>query len=102
MPRNATDAVTMLHDIDYLRFAENRVLTILADEKAIANAQFDLPGIATKIGLTIRKTLFPNSFNKRINGMTVTQTRQLGEYLLARVRKDSRFVKTFEKFGVEL
>jgi hypothetical protein len=102
LPVNATDAVTMLHDIDYLRFAENDILTQMADRKAISNAGFDLPGIATKIGLTIRKNFFNESFNKRLPGKTVQETHQIGQDLLEAVRQNPKFVKRFKDFNVEL
>jgi hypothetical protein len=92
----------MLHDIDYLRFAEDNELTQIADEKAIRNADFTLPGIVTKLGLTIRKIFLNNSFNKRLSGMSVEQTQQLGEYLLQKVRNDPQYQATFRKFDVEL
>jgi hypothetical protein len=92
----------MLHDIDYLRFAEDQASTIAADIKAIKNADFDMPGIATKIGLYLRMKLFSNKFNKRLSGMTVQQTHLLGEQLLLLARSDPKYQQTFKKFGVEL
>lgn len=43
----------MIHDIDYM-IAETPEEAIEADNRAIAMADNDLPGIATKIGLTMR------------------------------------------------
>ena len=56
LPVNKTDFVTMLHDIQYMQYAGIDNVDDI-DDLAIAHADYDLPGIATKIGLTLRKLL---------------------------------------------
>lgn len=60
-PKNRTDYVTMLHDLDYME-AQSPVDALFADYRAIVNSDYDLPGIATKIGLLTRSIVAPNSF----------------------------------------
>lgn len=53
MPANKTDFVTMLHDIEYL----GKTNPLLSDLRAIRNADWTLPGLATKLGLGTRIAL---------------------------------------------
>lgn len=61
LPNNRTDAATLLHDVDYM-IATNRFMAEEADNRAIKLSDYSPAGVATKLGLTIRKNLFPNSF----------------------------------------
>jgi len=60
-PNNKTDFVTLVHDVDY-GIAENAVDAWKADYKAIKNADNDLSGIVTKVGLTARSLVLPSKF----------------------------------------
>lgn len=101
MPRNKTDFVTMLHDIDYLRNAGLVKGASLADELAIHNSDYSLPGIATKIGLTIRNT-FGFNFNKPIDGYTDEQTRKIGVMLMHYVMNTFPYASLFRFYGVRM
>lgn len=100
MPRNKTDFVTMLHDIDYLRNAGLRKGADLADELAIRNADYSSPGIATKVGLTVRKALGLN-FNKAMSGYTDEQTRKLGALLMNHVFVTPPYKGLFDIYGIK-
>jgi len=92
-PRNATDAVTLKHDIDYM-LAINPHEALYADYQAIRQADNDLPGIATKIGLLTRSILFPNSFY----GGNVQQGKQLKNI----VKTDPYWKNIFKEYNVDL
>jgi len=53
LPANKTDFVTLLHDIEY----SVKTNPMQADLRAIRKSEWDIPGIATKIGLTMRTLL---------------------------------------------
>lgn len=101
MPRNKTDFVTMLHDIDYLRNAGLVTGASLADYVAIYNADYSLPGIATKLGLTIRNA-FGFNFNKNIDGYTDEQTRKIGVMLMHYVMNTYPYAGLFAIYGVRM
>lgn len=51
LPVNRNDAVTLLHDLDYISTLD----PIIADDKAISELDYTISGIAGKLGLTLRK-----------------------------------------------
>ncbi len=53
IPKNKTDFVTMLHDIEYMGGTNPRQ----SDIRAVVNSDWSLPGIATKIGLSTRMVI---------------------------------------------
>lgn len=61
LPVNKTDAITLMHDVDYM-IAQTKEEALVADLKAVAQTPYDLPGILTKIGLTVRSLYLPNNF----------------------------------------
>ncbi len=61
LPNNRTDAVTLMHDIDYM-LSNSIAESVRADRKASSNADYSLPGILTKVGLAARSALAPESF----------------------------------------
>jgi len=91
MPKNKVDAATLMHDIDYMLATDNDQARI-ADEKAIARSDWSLPGIATKIGLTVRKNLLPGSF---YGGDPV-----MGAYIKDRVKQDPVYKNVFEQYSL--
>jgi len=100
MPRNKTDFITMLHDIDYLRNAGLKQGANLADDLAIYNSDLSMPGLATKIGLIVRKGLGLN-FNKAMDGYTEEQTRKLGVLLMNHVMTTNPYSGLFNIYGVK-
>jgi hypothetical protein len=98
MPNNRTDAVTLLHDIDYLRFSGLQRSDVL-DDRAIAAADYSLPGMVTKAGLTLRKFSGLN-FDTPVDGLTAQQTRTLGEKLFAYVKLNPKYNAMFRKYGL--
>lgn len=93
-PTNKTDAVTMLHDIDYIRFAGSPKHVDQADYYAIQNSDNSAAGIATKVGLAFRTEMQLRFAN---NGSIV---RSIGNHLLTKVEKD--YSDVFERYGISL
>jgi len=56
-PTSKTDALALVHDINYLIATSNPDKMALADNIAINNAPYNTQGIAMKAGLTLRKWL---------------------------------------------
>ncbi len=102
LPNNRTDAVTMIHDIDYLRYAGQYNRIIKSDLKAIINSDSTLPGIITKVGLGTKLLLGLNSFHKTPSGITDQQARSIGEQLFDKVSHDEDYIRIFNRFGVKL
>lgn len=92
-PSNRTDAVTLKHDIDYM-LATNRHEAFAADYRAVMQADNDLPGIATKIGLTGRSLFLPTFFY----GGDVEKGKQLKQI----VKTDPYWRKVFNEYQVDL
>jgi len=100
LPKNKTDFVTMLHDIDYLRNAGLKHGADLADDLAINNADYSMAGLATKIGLGVRKGL-GLKFNQAMNGYTEEQTRKLGVLLMNYVMVTNPYQRLFQIYGIK-
>jgi hypothetical protein len=82
----------LIHDIDYM-IAETPEEAIEADNRAIAMADNDLPGIATKIGLTMRKYLFRSKF---FGG-----DKKIGLVLKQQVKSDPYWSDVFEEYKLK-
>lgn len=55
-PKDYDDALTLIHDIEYLMYSDRPDMIKASDERAIQLATTDLHGLSIKAGLTIRKT----------------------------------------------
>ncbi len=102
LPNNKTDAVTMLHDIDYLRYAGNKNQLYKSDLRAIIKSDNTLPGIVTKLGLGTKLLLGLDSFHKTPQNITDQQARDIGNHLFDAVVNDEGYVRIFNRFGVKL
>lgn len=69
------------------------------DNLAIQNSDNDLPGIATKIGLTLRK-MFALKFNKARN-MSTAKARLIGNALMQIVKSDKSYSELFHLYNVD-
>jgi hypothetical protein len=89
MPKNKTDFVTLLHDIQYMQ----KIDPVQADNIAIANADYSLPGIVTKTGLTIRKYL----------GLKFNDDKhyEIGDLAMNFIMKSPQYSKLFTKYNVD-
>lgn len=92
-PANRTDAVTLKHDVDYM-LADNVYDAWSADYRAIAQADNDLPGLATKLGLIGRSLIMPFSF--------YGGNQQQGKFLKNLVKTEPYWQRTFSKHDVDL
>jgi len=101
MPQNRTDAYTMLHDIDYLRFCGIDKLINQADARAIQGADTSPAGVATKIGLSIRN-YFGLDFSQPLPGLTTQETRLAGHNLFNLVASDPLYRARFKQLGVRI
>lgn len=103
-PSNYTDFVTMMHDIDYLRYYDQPVNILLSDLKAIKEADFDIPGAVTKIGLSA-KILSGHRFDRPLytssgEELTPEQTRAVGSELYSDVVRNENYANYFKKYGL--
>lgn len=93
LPKNKTDFVTMLHDIEY----SGKTNPTQSDFRAIKNSGWDISGIATKVGLIARNvldTVVPGSvfkFNSDVKGR---------ELMMQFVLSDPNFYALFEKYDI--
>jgi len=101
MPQNPTDAVTMLHDIDYLRFSGQPALVDSSDRRAISNSKFDLAGLATKVGLNAR-LVTQLDFAKPLLGISHEETRLIGQELFNIVRSDPQYRQLFRQWNIRI
>ncbi len=65
-PTDYDDAVTLVHDIEYLMYSDNKELIRKADTHAIEQATLDFHGLATRLGLTLGKLLDLNFYSSDI------------------------------------
>lgn len=108
LPVNRTDAIALIHDIDYLRFCGDASRLYAADEIAIRNAGNDLSGLVMQIGLGAIPFTVPtpipsgkyHPFASPLKGMSVSRTRRIGEFLLKYIQESPLFVKCLAGFGV--
>jgi hypothetical protein len=70
------------------------------DKLAIQNSEFDLPGLATGLGLSLRQ-VFGLNFNTATQGYTNQQTQQEGDQLMHIVRTDPQYSQLFSKYNVD-
>lgn len=85
-PVNYQDAVTLLHDIDYMSY----INADLADDKAISLSDYSLAGIATSVGLTLRKML----------GLRFNSPSPIGMILKQYMHVDEGFRNILLKYGL--
>jgi len=86
MPVNYQDAVTLLHDVDYMSHMSPDV----ADDKAISLSDYSLSGIVTKMGLTIRKAL----------GLRFNAPSYIGKVLKMYLRIDPKYKQMLTEYGL--
>lgn len=91
MPSNRTDAFTLIHDVDYMMATSSRQAAE-ADDRAIKGADYSGAGIATKVGLTIRKNFFKNQF--------WGGDPKLGKILKEHVKHDPAYIARFGALGL--
>ncbi len=90
-PVSRTDALALVHDVDYL-LANNDQDAISADNRALAVADNSAQGLAMKLGLSIRKSLFTSDF--------YGGSFRAGQILKRKIKQDPRYRFSFEKFGL--
>lgn len=100
-PVDKTDFITMLHDIDYLRFCQDNVMIAKADDFAIKHASGCFGAVVTNIGLRIRKIL-NLSFDSALPQLTVGQTREVGHQLALQIVLSRRWRALFDKYKVSI
>jgi hypothetical protein len=97
-PNNQTDVATLVHDIEYLIYNSENV--DLIDDTAIQNADWTLPGITTKAGLTFRK--FTGwEFNKALPGKSVDETTLIGNSLKYIVTEDPSWKAALQGYSLK-
>ncbi len=92
LPVNYTDAVTLLHDLHYMSYKDINQ----ADDQAIALADYSLVGLATKLGLSVRKLL-----NLKLNTPNYELSQVLKSYLLSHPKYKS-MLKLYKLYDVLL
>jgi hypothetical protein len=97
MPRNKTDAVTLMHDVDYALTGKPRTTkadlkALEADIKAIQNADNTLPGLVTQVGLTLRSMM-----NLPFHGSDNTE---LASKMKQTIKQDPYYQKRFKELGL--
>ncbi len=102
LPNNKTDAVTMLHDLDYLRYQGNQSAINYSDIKAIGNSDWTIPGLVTKLGLTSKYLLTPTQFANPLKGYTSQQTNEIGQQYFNKVLTNPKYIKRFAELGVDI
>jgi len=85
-PANYQDAVTFIHDIDYMSYMD----ADRADDKAIALSDNTLAGMATTLGLSFRKAL----------GLRFNASSPIGIVLRQYVENDPRYRTTLSRYGL--
>lgn len=93
LPRNRTDFITMLHDIEYL-IAIGDKQTVEADNRAINNLDSFGMGLIAKIGLLGRKHL-----NLPFN--TSLANKHLGLSLMDKVKEESNYKSLWKLYDVD-
>ncbi len=98
MPRNKTDAVTLMHDIDYVLTGKpgnviSEYKAIKADYNAWKNADYSLAGIATQLGLGLR-----SGYSLPFHG---SDNEQLGYKLKQFVKQSPSYMRKFEEYGLK-
>ncbi len=88
----------MLHDIQYLQYSGIKNVDEI-DDLAIKLSDYDLPGIATKIGLTLRKAL-GLTFNKH-KRLSDPDARILGSELMNFVKTNPIYAQLFQKYNID-
>jgi len=100
-PNNKTDFVTLLHDIDYLRYAGFSEKQNELDQKAIRYTDYSLPGLATSLGLRTRR-VFDLNFNTPIPGYTAQETRFIGQQVWDWLLQQPDYIQYFNKYNIDL
>ncbi len=101
MPVNYNDALTLIHDIDYLRFAGFPNLINAADDTAIVNSQWNASGLAIKYGLTLKRLFDLTSFSSNKTNLTNRQLRIVGQHLMDKIREEP-YRSRFKELGVKI
>lgn len=89
----------MLHDIQYMQTAEGDANKV--DDLAINNAGWDLPGLATKVGLTFRKRL-GLIFNPKLDMLTKDETHLVGDQAMTLATTQEPYRSLFGKYNVNI
>ncbi len=87
-PINYNDAVTMIHDIDYL---SSKSLD-QSDDEAIGRLQNNIVGIVAKIGLTMRKVL----------GLNMGAPHYIEPVIRSYIRRDPKYALLFKAYNIEI
>lgn len=89
----------MLHDIQYLQLAG--MDPTVSDDLAVQNAPYSIPGVALKVGLTLRK-IAGISFNDKLPSLTNEETRLLGDDLMHRIKTSEKWQRFYESHDIDL
>jgi hypothetical protein len=100
LPNNKTDAVTMLHDIDYLKYNGDMRKSQYADALAIMKSDWSLPGLITKFGLSTRSLYFPDQFIGPLGNYSQEDTSDIGYRLERYVRNTPKYADILNKYGI--
>ncbi len=99
MPVGRADAAAMVHDINYLRFAGDEEAISRADDLFIRESGFGLQGVTGKVGILLKKTLFPGAFSDPLPNHSKLATNQIGQVLKDKVLNDpdySMWLKAYD------
>jgi len=100
LPTSKTDALALLHDVQYLQAHGNSVKTYIADWKAINQAPWDLQGLAMKTGLFAR-SYFDLPFNTKATTLKEESVR-VGDLLMERLKTDPKYTNIFRKYNIDI
>jgi hypothetical protein len=94
-PKSHSDALALMHDIDYLIDGGDEDKIVAADQRAIDSAKFyTLEGVAMKLGLTIRSWLHLKIHDNKFTA--------IGNLLKMYVKQSKLYATTFSLLGVDL
>jgi len=99
LPTSRTDALALVHDIEYMIGTSIPKELDKADDQAIANSDYSLSGMIMKAGLSIRKALQLKMANRNTLEETHEQQR-IGLYLKNKVLSDSEYVYLLNLYNV--
>ncbi len=86
LPNNYQDAVTLIHDIDYMSYMSADE----ADDRAITRSDASIAGLVTRTGLGIRKVL----------GLKFNAPSYIGNILRRYVRLHPLYSKNLQSYGL--
>lgn len=91
MPKSRTDAVALMHDVDYM-IDGSAWESMKSDMKAIRDSDFSLEGLTMKAGLAYRSIFLRNWF--------YGGDPEEGEELKQIVKNDPGYRSVFKQFGL--